>query len=460
MPANYVLLERIELNASASSVTFSNIPQSGYTDLKIVLTARNTNDDTVLRTTFNNSGTGYSGKRLYGTGSAATSDSISGAYFTISLAEPSSFTTNVFSNAELYVPNYLSSNYKSVSFDYALETNATTSYVGMVAGLWSDTSAITSITFTSPSASIAQYSTFSLYGLAAVGTTPAIAPKATGGNITTDGTYWYHTFLSTGAFVPATDLTCDYLVVAGGGSAGSGSGGSGGGGAGGLRSATTQSFANGIAYTCTIGGGGSAVTNTNGNNGTNSSISGSGFTTFTASGGGYGGKAAYNTAGSVGGSGGSGGGGSSGGQGTSAGGAGNAGSYSPVEGYAGGNGNGSLEGCGAGGGGAGAVGATAGSASGGNGGAGVNTYSSWASATVTGVSGYYGGGGGGAGLGTGASQGAGGAGGGGTASAYGSTAGDGVVNTGGGGGARAGNGSSAQPSGAGGSGVVIIRYAV
>jgi hypothetical protein len=40
MPANYVLLERIELNASAASVTFSNIPQSGYTDLKVVVSAR------------------------------------------------------------------------------------------------------------------------------------------------------------------------------------------------------------------------------------------------------------------------------------------------------------------------------------------------------------------------------------------------------------------------------------
>jgi hypothetical protein len=40
--ANYVLLERIELNASAASVTFANIPQTGYTDLKVVLSARET----------------------------------------------------------------------------------------------------------------------------------------------------------------------------------------------------------------------------------------------------------------------------------------------------------------------------------------------------------------------------------------------------------------------------------
>ncbi len=39
MPANYVLLERIELNASAASITFSNIPQSGYTDLKLIVSS-------------------------------------------------------------------------------------------------------------------------------------------------------------------------------------------------------------------------------------------------------------------------------------------------------------------------------------------------------------------------------------------------------------------------------------
>jgi len=42
MPANYVLLERIELNASAASVVFNNIPQSGYTDLKIEMSVRST----------------------------------------------------------------------------------------------------------------------------------------------------------------------------------------------------------------------------------------------------------------------------------------------------------------------------------------------------------------------------------------------------------------------------------
>jgi hypothetical protein len=94
-----------------------------------------------------------------------------------------------------------------------------------------------------------QYSTFYLYGVAALGTTPAIVPYATGGDtIMTDGTYWYHTFVSSGTFTPAKAISCDYLVVAGGGGGGKGAN-SGGGGAGGLRSTVTAT-----------GGGGSLET--------------------------------------------------------------------------------------------------------------------------------------------------------------------------------------------------------
>jgi hypothetical protein len=41
MTANYVLLEKITVGAAgASSVTFSGIPQTGYTDLVVKLTTR------------------------------------------------------------------------------------------------------------------------------------------------------------------------------------------------------------------------------------------------------------------------------------------------------------------------------------------------------------------------------------------------------------------------------------
>ena len=156
------------------------------------------------------------------------------------------FTASTFDSIDLYIPNYTSSNNKSFSVDSVAENNsATVNQLDLIAGLWSQTAAITSITFTSyNAANFVANSTFSLYGLAALGTTPAIAPKASGGNIIDyDGTYWIHTFNTNGTFTPQTGLTCDYLVVAGGGGGGVDSRGAGG-GAGGYRTSAGTSGAN------------------------------------------------------------------------------------------------------------------------------------------------------------------------------------------------------------------------
>ena len=444
MPANYVLLERIELNASAASVTFSNIPQTGYTDLKIVASVRSDKPSygfSNFALSINGSTANLATRYLEGSGSAATSGSTTtGAAGNIN--GPSS-TANVFSNTEFYFPNYTSSNYKSWSEDHVTEANATTAWMDFFAGLWSNTAAITSITFTEGNSStFSQYSTFSLYGLAAVGTTPAIAPKASGGNITTDGTYWYHTFLASGTFTPQLSLSCDVLTIAGGGA-----GGRGGGGAGGLVYASAQTVT-ASAQTVTVGGGGAQRT-TDGS-GLSNAGSNSQFASLTAAVGG-GAAAGYSVNGGTGGSGGGagwGGGVYSGGAGTS--GQGNAGGT---------NGNGD---CSGGGGGAGAAGSNGATGNPGQGGAGSSAYSSWGAATSTGqnVSGtyYYAGGGSGSGN-TSQADKAGGNGGGGTGrSSSGSTPGAGTANTGGGGGG--GSGSTAIAGGAGGSGIVIIRYAM
>jgi hypothetical protein len=85
------------------------------------------------------------------------------------------------------------------------ENNAATGFNVLSAGIMHlIAAAITSITITPQAGkSFQQYSTFYLYGVAALGTTPAIVPYATGGDtIMTDGTYWYHTFVSSGTFTP------------------------------------------------------------------------------------------------------------------------------------------------------------------------------------------------------------------------------------------------------------------
>ena len=449
MAANYVLLERIELNASAASVTFSNIPQSGYTDLKVVVSARDGSYGSTLATAYyrfnGDSGANYKLRWLYGNGTAAGSALDNAATVQLIANIPgNTATANTFGNAEIYIPNYTSSNYKSSSVDAVPEGNATGTYQSLSAALWSNTAAINSITFTSDG-NFAANSTFSLYGLAAVGTTPVIAPKASGGNITTDGTYWYHSFLSTDSFVPATSLSCDVLVIAGGGGGANGGAGGGGGGAGGLSYQTGRTVSSSTTVTVGAGGagGGAASGYTAPTNGVDSV-----FATITSNGGGKGGQ------GGVGGNGGSGGGGSS--QGTPyAGGSATQGNTGGATGYGNAGATATASNTSGGGGGAGAAGGASLKSDGGNG---LNTWSAWATATQTGVSGYYAGGGAGTAAGT---SGTGGLGGGGTSGGTNTTAVGtaGTTNTGSGGGGGGGN-TVGFAGGAGGSGIVIIRYAM
>ena len=152
-------------SGGVSSVTFSSIPQTGYTDLVLKSSMRATGATSGGFLTFNGSTTGYSEKLLYGTGSVAGSASNSGAGFVwVFETVLSTYTANTFSNNEIYIPNYTSSNNKSVSADNVQENNATGSNQYLVAGLWSNTAAITSINIASGS-SFDQYSTFYLYGI-------------------------------------------------------------------------------------------------------------------------------------------------------------------------------------------------------------------------------------------------------------------------------------------------------
>jgi hypothetical protein len=444
MPNNYVLLETIALTQSAASVTFDNLPTSGYTDLKVVVSARSTaNGGQNMNLTFNSNTSGYSDRILSGNGSAASSFTSGNTSRGGSCVMPGAdFTANTFGNGEIYIPNYRGSNAKSFSSDSVSENNATLSYNQMQATLWNNSAAITNILIDLSGGSFAAGSTFSLYGIAALGTTPVLAPKATGGNIVAnDGTYWYHAFTSSGNFVPQVGLTCDYLVVAGGG--GGGGHNAGGGGGGGLRSTVTATggggslesaiaVVSGTNYAITVGAGGAGGNDARGTAGGNST-----FSTITSTGGAGGGGANSGQAPLQGGSGGGGTQGTSGSAGTT------------NQGYAGGNSVGSN--AGGGGGGAGQVGAAS-TTNGGNGGNGV-AISAFATPTNTGVSGFYAGGGGGSVFsGTQGAAGSGGA----SAGQYDSAV-NATSNTGGGAGGR---NRTSGPAGNGGSGIVIVRYPI
>ena len=159
------LIERVELDSSAASITFSSIPQD-YAHLVVLISARGV---TNVKIKFNGSATLPSRLNLFGNGSSVNSISGSDGYAIVT--NPTSYTADTFSNAEIYISNYTSSNNKSFSTNSVNENNATTATQMILAGLWSVTDAITSLELSdlSSSASFVAGSTASLYGITAGG---------------------------------------------------------------------------------------------------------------------------------------------------------------------------------------------------------------------------------------------------------------------------------------------------
>ena len=445
--STYTPIYSTTLSSASASITLSNIPTT-YTDLVLSVSLKGTSESgSACNFLINGDGSAYySSTCMTGDGGTPGSTRLSSgttwqvAYQNIGTSTgPSNFTINFMNYANTTA-------YKTMVSRY----NEPTLGTGTTVGIYRSVSPITSITMqVNGSKTFSSGSTFTLYGIKAA--TPA--PKATGGDvITTDGTYWYHAFKTTGVFDVKQALTADYLVVAGGGAGGSvlGSGG----GAGGLRLSTSNSLT-AIQYPVIVGAGG-AGTQYSQSPGVNSSIN-----SFVSTGGACG-VTGNTTVGNNGGSG-SGGNFSSG---LTAGGI-SSPTTTPPQGNSGGTGTsdgGPAAYMGAGGG-AGGAGVNATSGNSGTGGAGANThnsitFTSWLTATGTGYSGYLAGGGGGANNSVG-SRGQGGTGGGGTGGSYYSpVAGvSGVVSTGSGGGGG-GNAAGGRNGGAGGSGLVIVRYAV
>jgi hypothetical protein len=452
--STYTPIYSTTLSSASASITLSNIPTT-YTDLVLVGTLTGTSAlGSACNFTLNGDSSAlYSSTCLGGDGASSFSTRITGstvmqvAYQNIGTGTgPSNFSLNFmnYSNATTY---------KTMISRY----NEPTLGTGSTAAIYRSVAPITSITISiNGSKTFSSGSTFTLYGIKAAFT----PPKALGGDvITTDGTYWYHAFKTTGAFSLASvsSLTADILVVAGGGGGSQSAGG--GGGAGGLLTFTSQSLTS-PTYTVTVGGGGaggtiSVATGTNGGD--------SQFGALTlVKGGGRGGNTTSPYSGATGGSGGGGGGYSASGVG---------GSPTTSQGYAGGNGAinsaGSGNSAGGGGGGAGGAGTNALSVAnfdtGSNGGVGATSalINAMGAATNTGYSTggnyYFAGGGAAGGYNALNPNGTGGTGGGGYGAGNGA-AGAGTVNTGGGGGG--GFLGASSYGGSGGSGLIIVRYAV
>lgn len=166
MPTYKLISSVILSSGSASEIEFTSIPDT-YTDLNVVFSGRCNSGGAVGRTIFlrfNNSTSNLSSRFLEATGTSVSGGG--GATGIAGIVPGAASTSSVFGNISIYVNNYTNSNNKSYLVDSVLENNATTVYNLLVAGLWSNSSAINAIKLiTDDSSSFIQYSTAYLYGI-------------------------------------------------------------------------------------------------------------------------------------------------------------------------------------------------------------------------------------------------------------------------------------------------------
>ena len=167
MATTYTLIASATVGSGgAANIEFTSIPAT-YTDLCLKFSTRHNGatDINAMFVTFNGSTTNYTVRWLEGNGSTTSSTNSTNRYG--GLDNGANTTSNTFSNSEIYIPNYAGNTNKSFSVDSVAENNATLGVQWLVAGLWSDTSAITSIKIQPDNVTrnYVQYSTAYLYGI-------------------------------------------------------------------------------------------------------------------------------------------------------------------------------------------------------------------------------------------------------------------------------------------------------
>ena len=156
------LIESKTLATAAASIEFTSIPQDG-TDIVFLISGRNSGSNVAeaVYLSLNGTTTPFDARYLEGNGASAYSGTLARYVGSIPGATA---TSNTFGNIVFYIPNYSGSTNKSYSVDAVTENNATTSYQTIIAGLWGNTAAITSATFTPGSTlNFVAGSTISLY---------------------------------------------------------------------------------------------------------------------------------------------------------------------------------------------------------------------------------------------------------------------------------------------------------
>lgn len=173
--ATYELISSATLGSNTTKVTISSIPQT-YTDLVLKVFSSTVRDnlawDDIKVRLNDDSGANYKGRLLWASQGTPTGQNEPGTYFVLrpNTAGTGAPNTNTWGQAECYITNYTTSQFKTViSTDSGVWLNA-----GSGSGIWQhgtswrNTAAVTSITFeqfSSPPYAITAGSVFSLYGI-------------------------------------------------------------------------------------------------------------------------------------------------------------------------------------------------------------------------------------------------------------------------------------------------------
>lgn len=160
----FVALANITLGSSASSVSFSSIPTTGFRDLILISFVRSFSSDSNVRARFNGDGaSNYTYVRMLGLGSnPANSDSTTETG--LQVGRQTNGSDIGFGSGVAQIMDYSATDKHKTVLVRADNGNA---LAIANAGRWSNTSAITSIVLTSfeGTANFAAGSSFALYGI-------------------------------------------------------------------------------------------------------------------------------------------------------------------------------------------------------------------------------------------------------------------------------------------------------
>jgi len=169
MANTFVAIATVTVGSGGSStIEFSNIPQT-YTDLALYISGRtsyssDTNDQ--IRIYLNGITSTYGHMMAVGNGSAKDWDGSQTAPGVNAQTVTSAMTSSVFSNDDIYILDYTSSNPKHALHNHTAENATTTAYITHAATRWNGTNPITSLSIsTFRGSGWAQYSSATLYGI-------------------------------------------------------------------------------------------------------------------------------------------------------------------------------------------------------------------------------------------------------------------------------------------------------